>query len=354
MRILISGACGVTSRAIARSIKVSEKYREATIIGTDICENTYGLYEGLYERIWRVPHVRDAKYSDTFIKILEEEKIDRVILIPELEVLYWSNNELPAKLLKTPPKFSEIAISKEKLYKVLGETNLIPMSQIVTAEEIKSDRYLPNLDYPFWMRSVSEGSTSGKGSMLIENPDYLKAWKTINQEADKAMAAEYLPGRNIAVHLLYKQGVLHKVGCYERLEYFKKDVSLSGITGNICKGKLINDETAVEVAKKAIEEICRHTGEAMNGLVAVDLKGSKDNRPLVTEINLRHVAATSSFALGGFNLTEYQLDLMDPDFQGFESEKEKRWPANNQILRDIDGNPIWVDDYTIPDIGHSL
>ncbi len=351
MKILVSGACGVTSRAIVRSIKKSEKYKSATIIGAGILNNAYGIYEGLYDRVWRVPHVQEESYEFEFKRILEKEEIDYVILIPELEVLFWSKNKLPAASILPPPKFSEIAISKEKLYKLLEGTNLVPDSQSVIISDLKSGKFNPSLQYPFWIRSVSEGTTSGKGSMLIENKDYLKAWQIINANVDQAMISEYLPGRNIAVHLLYKEGILYKIGCYERLEYFKKEVSLSGITGNISKGKLINDGHAAETAKKAVDVICKHTGELMNGIVAVDLKGSEKGQLYVTEINLRHVAATSAFASAGFNLTEYQLDVMNPEFKGFEDEIEKEYPPNNQILRDIDGEPVWIENFSIPDIG---
>ena len=41
------------SRAI-KKIRLSEKYKDSILIGTDICDNTYGLYEGIFEKIWRV------------------------------------------------------------------------------------------------------------------------------------------------------------------------------------------------------------------------------------------------------------------------------------------------------------
>ncbi len=47
MRILITGACGVTPRAIARSLGMSELLRDASLIGTDRGGNWYGFYEGL-------------------------------------------------------------------------------------------------------------------------------------------------------------------------------------------------------------------------------------------------------------------------------------------------------------------
>jgi carbamoyl-phosphate synthase large subunit len=353
MRILISGACGVTSRAIARSIKLSDKYKDADLIGTDICENAFGLFEGLFERIWRVPRVSDPEYPKMFNSIIQKENIDCVILIPELEVLFWTKNKLETKSIVPPPKFSDLAISKGRLFAALAHNDFVPKSEVIDTQNFDFEHFESSIDFPYWIRGISEGSTSGKGSMLVKDQGHLIAWSLINKETKEAMISEYLPGRNIAVHLLYSHGNLLKVGCYERLEYFKKDVSLSGITGNISKGKLINDDEAVKVAQTAVEELCKQTGEKMNGIVAVDLKGSKDGKHYITEINIRHVAATSSFALGGFNLTEFQLDVMNNDMEDWDDEAEKIWPINNIILRDIDGRPLLVEDFKLPKFGES-
>jgi hypothetical protein len=55
------------------------------------------------------------------------------------------------------------------------------------------------------------------------------------------MASEFLPGRNLACLLLFHAGRLIKLGCYERLVYFMGHTALSGVTGNIAQGRLIND-----------------------------------------------------------------------------------------------------------------
>ena len=91
----------------------------------------------------------------------------------------------------------------------------------------------------------------------------------------------------------------------------------------------------------------------MEGIIAVDLKESNAGKYYITEINLRHVAATSSFALGGFNLTEFQLDIINNDIEHWDHEIERKWPKNNIILRDIDGRPSLIENYEIPKVGES-
>ena len=158
------------------------------------------------------------------------------------------------------------------------------------------------------------------------------------------MLSEYLPGRNFACHLLYDRGKIVKIACYERTEYFMARTAMSGITGNISKGRLINDDRLVIAANKAVQVILQKTNETMHGIVAVDFCESTDDKPMITEINLRHVAATYSFAAAGFNLSEAQL-LLTLGRREELGPEEATYPERNMILRDIDGAPIWLSDY---------
>ncbi len=158
------------------------------------------------------------------------------------------------------------------------------------------------------------------------------------------MLSDYLPGRNFACHLLYDHGRIMKIASYERTEYFMARTAISGVTGNISKGRLVNDPRLPAAADAAIASVLAQTGETMHGIVAVDFREARNSAPLVTEINLRHVAATYSFAAAGFNLAEAQLLLtlgrIDELGPG-----EAAFSARNMILRDIDGPPIWLADY---------
>ena len=53
LNILVTGACGVTPRAIARSLRASSHFPDARLVGADRGGNWYGFYEGLYERVYR-------------------------------------------------------------------------------------------------------------------------------------------------------------------------------------------------------------------------------------------------------------------------------------------------------------
>ena len=59
LNILVTGACGVTPRAIARSLSASSLFADARLVGADRGGNWYGFYEGLYERVYRVSEPRE-------------------------------------------------------------------------------------------------------------------------------------------------------------------------------------------------------------------------------------------------------------------------------------------------------
>ena len=121
------------------------------------------------------------------------------------------------------------------------------------------------------------------------------------------MLAEHLPGRNIACTLLFHEDELLKAGCYERLEYFMGHLAPSGITGNINRGRLVNDGRARALAEQTVRLVAEAAGERAHGLLTVDLREDRTGALKVTEVNVRHVAATSALAAGGANMAEAQL-----------------------------------------------
>jgi hypothetical protein len=351
--ILLTGACGVTSRAVARCIRRSPRYRDCRIVGTDICENLFGLYEGLSERVYRVPASRDPGYADAIIQICERERVDAAIVIPELEVLFWSQNQMPVPALLPPPKFANMVVSKARMTEALAETGLVPRSEIVSAARIEAGDLGTFKSYPVWVRDFVEGVTSGKGALCVRNSDEARAWMLLNRGIENFMVSEFLPGRNFACILIYDQGKLVKSGIYERLEYFMARTVMSGISGNISRGRLANEPAVREASERAVMTIAEKTGETIHGLFAVDLREAADGSPKLTEINLRYVAAFSAFANAVFNLVETQLDLA-LGRRGDLGPVEIDYPESNLILRDIDGIPLWQPTHRPLEVGEYL
>lgn len=342
MKILITGACAVSARNVLRSLKMSKVFRTATFIGCDMCSILYGAYSGDFDKFYKVPAVSSLDYRDAMEGILAKEQPDAVMVIPEVEVLYWSEHPFDVPFMVPDAKFCEVAISKRKLFDLLRDTGLVPESVDVKRNEAFKDDFWVPLEYPMWVRDASPGTASGKGSFMANNLKELRAWMEINQGIDNFQLSEYCPGGNYGVLCLFEKGKLLKLAIAERIEYIMAKVAVSGITGNTSKGRFLNDEKIKNNALKAIDILCEATKTTMNGLVVVDMKADKNGFAKVTEINIRYVAYNCCLASAGFNLAEYHLLTILGRSSELTEEVEMIFPKNNLFLRDVDGPPIYI------------
>ncbi len=339
MRILITGACGVTPRAIARSLQFSQRFPGATLIGTDRGGNWYGFYEGLYDRVYLVPDTHDPRYQEVMDDVCRTEAIDVAIVSPEQEVLFWSGRDFPVPTLLPSPLVARVAVSKKILYETLLGSGLIPRYGIVTRADLLARRRLDFDHGPVWLRDFSDASSSGMGAIKVHDAEQAYSWAYLNPEIAEYMVAEYLPGRNFGCCLLFRDDELLKVGCYERLEYFGGQLIVSGVSGNISRGRLVNDVGPRTAAEQAIRSVSRQQNEPVNGLFTVDLREAADGSPKVTEINVRHTAGTSALAAGRANMAEAHV-LAALGRRDEIGDVLVTFAEDNFILRDIDGPPL--------------
>jgi carbamoyl-phosphate synthase large subunit len=346
INILITGGGGVTGRAVARSLRMSEFFRESRLVAVDIFQNEFSLFEGLYNAYYKLPHVDHPMYEQKFFELVKFENPDVVLVMTDKEALYWGDRGNEIKALISPVDFSKIAGNKAHLYQILATHKLVPDFSIFNRhtddfKKIFQDKF-SNQD--IWIRCYDEGSSSGKGACKIKDYHDAISWFTLNPQIDNYLIAEILPGGNYACNLLYLNGKLMQYATYERLTYFMSHIAPSGITGNISVGKLINDATVLEQSTNAIKVIQDVTNTKPNGIYTVDLKGDKNNFPMITEINLRHTAATSSFAQGGCNMAAFQV-LASLGMEHLIPSEEIQFNSDNRILRDIDGIPVYIENY---------
>lgn len=343
MKILITGACAVSARSVLRSLKMSVLFHDAEFIGWDMCKLLYGVYAGEFDKIYKVPAVTSPDYRQIAQTILDDEKPDAVIVVPEVEVLYWSKHPFNVPYIVPPVKFAELVISKEKLFDALDGTGLVPKYCNISSSEIMKVDFNNPLGYPVWIRDGTAGTASAKGAFKADSLDELQAWVKINPGTTHFQLSQFLPGRNLGCFCLFKNGKLVKMAQAQRIEYIMSKVAISGITGNTSKGKLLNEDKIMKVALDAINMLCKKTGEIMNGLVVVDMKEDASGNPIITEINIRHVAFSSSFAMAGQNISEAQLLLtLDRDGEVIGSVR-KDYPHDNLLLRDVDGIPVYIE-----------
>ena len=355
MKVLITGACAVTGRSVARSLRASKVFGpDLELIGTDIDVNLYGFYEKLYDKLYVIPRGFGEDYTAFMKQIIADERIEAAIIVPEIEVVFWSKSNFNVPYLVPDSRFCDVAISKERLFELLKDTNWIPKSHKFNKALLDDDKFISSIEFPVWIRDASDGTASAKGAFKATCLNELKAWTMINGNTNHFQISEFLPGKNYGCFCLFKDGKILKISVAERIEYLMSKVAVSGITGNTCKGKLLNNPSVTDLAIKVIDKVCKHTNTVMNGMVVVDMKADAAGNPRVTEINIRHVAFSSSFANAGFNMAEFHLLCTLGRESELSPELEKIYPKNNYILRDVDGLPVYVENFKPLKVGDCI
>ena len=342
MNILVTGVGGPTPRSFVKSLKYYSGLDSFRTIGTDVNPLAFGLYQkSLFDRSYLVPRADDPGYWQAIEQIIEDEKIDLAIILPEIEVLEWSKrketSDLPCNVLLPDYELAEILVDKAKMTEFLSDTGLVPKS-IEFSRLDSVDDLFDVFEGEFWVRS-SLGSC-GLGSLKIHSKELLANWIDMNQEVETFLASTYLPGRNLACKMLYYDGVLMRSATAERVDYVMAKSAPSGITGNTSFGRLINEPHLMERASQALDHLFEYTQARKHGFFTVDFKENRKGEALITEINIRLVAFTQCFAAGGANFAEDTIRLLknDPEFdrsfQHYEFEKDLIF------LREVDEVPI--------------
>jgi hypothetical protein len=346
IKVLVTGVGGPTPRSFVRAIKWfgKEIANQFEFIGIDCNPLAYGLYEKeLFAISYVVPRADHPNYWPTINKIIEENSIDGAVILPEVEVIEWAKNaalNINKKIqlhLPDPILAAEI-VNKHTLHQLLHQSIAIPKFYLINPKNYHYQDIIKTVGENFWVRST-EGS-SGLGSLKIANEKALEQWIAINPGVTEFIASEFLPGRNMACKLLYFNGKLVSTACAERVNYIMAKVAPSGITGNTSFGRLLNEPAMVQTSITAIETIAATLNTSLNGIFTVDYKEAADGTPKITEINIRHVAFTSSIAAGGANLP---LDTL----KGMFLQDPSTMPVNHYqfdngliFVRDVDGYPI--------------
>ena len=344
-KILVTGVGGPTPRSFVRAIKVygGTAASDYEFIGVDCNPLAYGLYDKtLFSKGIVVPPAHNLYYWDKINEVIEANDIEGAIILPEIEVIEWAKNNsnlnksirlhLPSHVL------SLVLTDKHALHQHLCGTGLIPKYQQLDPADYDYQQLVAQVGQPFWIRSNS--GSSGLGSLKIKEAAELQQWMAINPGIREYLATEYLPGRNMACKLLYYDGQLQRTVCAERVNYIMAKVAPSGITGNTAFGRLLNCPKLVELAVQALEHIARKYNSGLNGIFTVDFKEAADGRAKITEVNIRHVAFTSSLAAGGANLPLDTLNFMFGKQPPDEAPVHYQFEEDLVFLRDVDADPI--------------
>ena len=343
MKILITGVGGPTPASVAVSLKRYSRYSDCSLVGVDANRLATGLYRAeLFDKTAVVPPANSPEYWPAIEQLVDQEGIELALVQPEVEVVEWArqarNDRLPCRALLPDYDLAQLLVDKAAMSRALEDTGLVPVSIELDRELANIDQVERVLSYPFWVRA-SAGS-SGLGSLLVDDRDALASWVRINKGVTSFLCSEYLPGRNLAVKLLYFEGEPVRAACAERVNYIMAKVAPSGITGNTAFGRFLNEEGPARIAMQALERLFEVADAPRHGFFTVDLKEDADGTPRITEINVRNVAFNGCFAQLGANFAEDTVRLLtsEPEFDS--TYRQYRFDDDYVFIRDVDVEPI--------------
>lgn len=308
MNILISGIGGPTPLGLAKSLRL--RFDSLKLIGIDANKFAPGHYrKDVFDKTYLVPNATDKNYWNVINKIVSIEQIEYAFIIPETEVLKWSeyqiHNKLPCCSLIPDFEVSSFLFDKLKVSNLLKNHDLAPKTLSIDSGTDLS--FLgQDLGYPYWVRL---NKTAGAlGAFKVNEMSDIINWLKFNPSSKDYIASNFLPGRNYACKLLYIEGNLLMSASAERIEYLLANASPTKISGMCSRGKLINNPDLVSRSISAIELIYNKFKKQPHGMFTIDFKESSSILPLITEINIRHVSFTNAFSIAGANFPALTID----------------------------------------------
>ncbi|MEM3695953.1 MAG: ATP-grasp domain-containing protein [Candidatus Bathyarchaeia archaeon] len=289
-RILVTGAGGPAGINFVMSLKIAPE--KMFIVGTEA--NKYFLHLASVDKKYLIPKASDPAYINELNGIVEKEKVDFVHAQPDVEVAAISESREKLKAKVFLPAKETIRVCQDKLKSAeKWEKNNVPVARYLELrEEADVNRAFKELGTPIWIRA--RHGAGGRGSTLAHNKgtalSWIKYWKSRGMNW-QFIAQEYLPGRNIGFHSLWKNGELITSMARERIEYIYPNLAPSGVTGTPAVQKTIHDKVVNDVGTRAVLAI----DQKFSGIACVDLKENEEGEPCVTEINAGRMFTTSFF-----------------------------------------------------------
>jgi carbamoyl-phosphate synthase large subunit len=289
-RILVTGAGGPAGINFTMSLRIAPE--KLFLVGTEANKNY--LHLASVDRKYSVPEAADSDYVDKLNEIIQNEKVEFVHPQPDVEVAVISENRERLKANVFLPSKKTVRICQDKLEtaKLLSKKGTPVTRTVELRRESDVDDAFNELGSLIWIRA--KHGAGGRGSTPVQNKEtalsWIRYWKSRQKEWG-FIAQEYLPGRNIGFHSLWKNGELVTSMARERIEYIYPSLAPSGVTGTPAVQRTIHDDEVNKVGTEAVLAI----DPSFDGVACVDLKEDKDATPCVTEINAGRMFTTSFF-----------------------------------------------------------
>jgi carbamoylphosphate synthase large subunit len=338
IRVAITGAGTGSSGNLIRALGVVTP--RPHIVG--LHDDRFMLKLSLADRNYLCPKPGSAEFVDAMTEIITRERINVVMPTDDnaVKALSDARNRFAIELLL--PRKETIAICQDKYaLNVFLRDRAIPAP---ITYEVKTLRDLDKIFARFsragllWCRwRYGSRSMAATPVATVEQArSWITQWRDLrNVKVSNFTIAEYLQGRHLIVHSVWRNGQLLCAQSIEVLDYFAAGNNPSGVFSLSCLAKTVLAKEALEIALNAV----RALEQRPSGAFIVELKETADGVPHITEINAGRFPSgvTALLATGQDNMVNvFASAVLGRSIRVAEPHGS---PVERYLVRDIDAVP---------------
>lgn len=340
-RLLITGAGGAPATNFVRSLKVAPE--QFHLVGTD--SNEFYLQRAETDVRLLVPSANEPAYIDVLNQVIDEHGCEFIHVQNDAEMQVVSKNRARLKAATFLPAAAtvETCLNKYETYSLWNKAGLKQPATVKIDNEEDLRHAFGVLKGKIWFRETS--GAGGRGAILTDDRDFVKAWITFRNAWGKFSASEYLSPDSVTWMSIWNDGELVVAQSRKRLYWELGKIAPTGVTGVTGAGVTIDDKQVDEIATRAILAV----DSKPRGIFSVDLTYDRDNVPNPTEINIGRFFTTHEFfTRAGLNMPYIYLKVAFKEQVPPVSKKVNPLPVGLVWIRGVDFLPVLT---TVDDIG---
>ena len=283
-RVLLLSAGSVASNNLVRSLKSGDP--SITVVAC--ADNRFALKRSLADENYLVSASTHLQLARTLNRIVKAERIDLLIPNSETDVKTVSMLRERLKCRTFLPRHDVIELCEDKfeLNVLLRRKGIaVPATHAVENIDRLEEVFLQLSRHPrLWCR-IRNGSGS-IGAVPVTSPVqarwWIKYWEDMRDVPPGMFTlSEYLPGRDITVQCLFRNGSLILAKMLHRLTYNVIGGGPSGVSSTASLARMIYEP---RIAKTCVAAVTALDAKA-TGAYSVDLKENARGKACVTEVN---------------------------------------------------------------------
>jgi hypothetical protein len=286
-KIFVTGSGGTGGINFIRALRLAEKQQNQKffVVCTDHNPHFLNFPEANVKIV--SPRHDDASFIPLLLELIEKYHTEFLHPHPSSEARVIAENLAlfnKANVKTYLPKPSSIMPDKLEIHNTLAKNHV----RVPKTVEVNSfgdiDSAFSKIGSPLWIRARC--GAGGRLGLKVETPEQAEHWVELNRLQHRADVAdfviqEYLPGRDLAFDSLWFKGRLVTSYCRERLEYFLKHISLSGVTGTPTIARTLVDEKVSRIGVEAVKAL----DSKPHGFFSTDIKEDGSGNCVVTEVD---------------------------------------------------------------------